>query len=170
MQANCWQFLLPCVVECGAHRPMEHIQGFPRNLWMLPLGKCLPRISLAAAMVDNFGCKQENTNKTQLSASKPMVDLSKKAKQFWDPKRTLYSHHPCNKLRTNVKHHDSSWRAQLHFELSNVVNKQKFERVMCVCWLGHWLERTFFAILGTFKPCCMDPPRLATWLLKLRVT
>jgi hypothetical protein len=53
-------------------------------------GECLYRIAPAAAMVDDFGCKQKNTNKTQLLSSKPTVDLSKKAKQFWDPKWTLY--------------------------------------------------------------------------------
>jgi hypothetical protein len=66
-------------VQRGVHRPMEHIPGFPRSLWMPPLCKCLRRIALAVAMVDNFGCKQKNTNKTQLSASKPTVDLSKKS-------------------------------------------------------------------------------------------
>jgi hypothetical protein len=81
------------VVQRGAHCLMENIQGFPRSLWMPPSGECLSRIASAAAMVDNFGCKQKNTNKTQLSASKPMVDLSKNAKQFRDPKRTLYSRH-----------------------------------------------------------------------------
>jgi hypothetical protein len=59
-----------------------------------------------------------------------MVDQLKKAQQFQDPKQTLYSRHQCNKLRTNVKPHYSSWRAQLHFELSNVVNKQKFEKLL----------------------------------------
>ncbi len=72
------------------------------------LGECLHRIALAAAMVDDFGCKQKNTTKTQLSTSKPTVDLSEKAKQFWDPKRILYSRHQLDKLRTNVKHYDSS--------------------------------------------------------------
>ncbi len=72
----------------------------------------------------------KNTNKTQLLPSFLMVDRRKIAKQFWDPKWTLYSHHQCNKLHTNVKHHYSRWRAQLHFELSNVVNGQKFEKLL----------------------------------------
>ncbi len=35
--------------------------------------------------------------------------------------------------------------------------------VVCVCVLT-WApaREDFFAILGTFKPCCMDPPRLAS--------
>ncbi len=72
----------------------------------------------------------KNTNTTQLSLSFLTVDRRKKAKQFWNPKRTLYSRHWCNKLRTNEKHHYSSWRAQLHFELSNVVSGQKFKKLL----------------------------------------
>ena len=41
-------------VRCGAHRPMEHIQGFTRSHWMPPLGECLRRIAPTAAMVDEF--------------------------------------------------------------------------------------------------------------------
>ena len=41
-------------VLCGAHRPMEHIQGFTRSHWMPPSGECLRRIVPAAAMVDDF--------------------------------------------------------------------------------------------------------------------
>jgi hypothetical protein len=33
---------------------MNHIQGFTRSHWMLPSGKCLRRIALAAAKVINF--------------------------------------------------------------------------------------------------------------------
>jgi hypothetical protein len=80
-------------LQCGVHCPMEHIQGFTRGHWMPPLDKCQRHIASAAAMVDDFGRKQKNTNKTQLSASKPTVDLSKKAKQFLDPKRNVYSCH-----------------------------------------------------------------------------
>ncbi len=72
----------------------------------------------------------KNTNKTQLLPSFLTVDQCKKAKKNRDPKRTLYSRHWCNKLHTNVKHHYSSWRAQLHFELSNVVNDQKVEKLL----------------------------------------
>ncbi len=79
----------------------------------------------------HFWKKQKNTTKTQLLPSFLTGDRRKKAKQFQDPKRTLYSRHQCNKLRTNnVKHLYSSWRAQLQFELSNVVNGQKFEKLL----------------------------------------
>jgi hypothetical protein len=44
-------------VQGGVHCQVEHIQGFSRSLWMPPSGECLRRIALAAAMVDNFGCK-----------------------------------------------------------------------------------------------------------------
>jgi hypothetical protein len=50
-------------VQRGAHRPMEHIQGFTRSHWMQPLGKCLRRIAPAAAMVDEFVETTQNTNK-----------------------------------------------------------------------------------------------------------
>jgi hypothetical protein len=41
-------------VRRGAHRPMEHIQGFTRSYWMPPLGECLRRIAPTSAMVDEF--------------------------------------------------------------------------------------------------------------------
>jgi hypothetical protein len=33
---------------------MQHVQGYLRNHWMLPLGKYLPRITPADAMVINL--------------------------------------------------------------------------------------------------------------------
>ncbi len=77
-----------------------------------------------------FLMKQKNTNKTQLLPSFLTVDRCKKARQFQDPTHTLYSRHQCEELRTNAKHDYSSWRAQLHFELSNVVNGQKFKKLL----------------------------------------
>jgi hypothetical protein len=56
-------------VQCGSHRPMEHIQGFTRSHWMLPLGKCLCRIAPAAVMVDKLVENTQNTNKKLFSAS-----------------------------------------------------------------------------------------------------
>jgi hypothetical protein len=56
-------------VQCGAHRPMEHILGFTRRNWMPPLGECLSRIAPATAMVSKFVETKQNTNKTQLLAS-----------------------------------------------------------------------------------------------------
>jgi hypothetical protein len=41
-------------VQRGAHRPMEHIQGFTRSHWMPPSGEWLRRITPTAAMVDKF--------------------------------------------------------------------------------------------------------------------
>ena len=41
-------------VRCGAHRLMEHIQGFTRSHWIPPSVKCLCRIAPVAAMVDKF--------------------------------------------------------------------------------------------------------------------
>jgi len=41
-------------VRRGAHRPMDHIQGFTRSHWMPPSGQCLRRIAPTAAMVDEF--------------------------------------------------------------------------------------------------------------------
>ncbi len=77
-----------------------------------------------------FWMKQKHTNKTQILPRFLTVDQRKTAKQFHDPKRTLYSCHWCDKLHTNVKHYYLSWRAQLHFELSNVANGQNFEKLL----------------------------------------
>jgi hypothetical protein len=33
---------------------MDHIWGFTRSHWMQPLGECLRRIALVAAMVDTL--------------------------------------------------------------------------------------------------------------------
>jgi hypothetical protein len=41
---------------------MEHILGFTRSHWMLPLGQCLHCIAVAAAMVDDFGSKTQKSN------------------------------------------------------------------------------------------------------------
>jgi hypothetical protein len=56
-------------VQCGAHCPMEHIQGFTRNHWMLPSGKCLRRIAPAAVIVDELVENTQKTNKKLFSAS-----------------------------------------------------------------------------------------------------
>jgi len=39
-------------VRCGAHHPIEHIQGFTQSHWMAPLVECLRRIAPAATMVN----------------------------------------------------------------------------------------------------------------------
>jgi hypothetical protein len=56
-------------VQCGAHRPIEHAQGFTGSHCMPPSGKCLRRIALAAVVVDEFVKTTQNTNKTQLLPS-----------------------------------------------------------------------------------------------------
>jgi hypothetical protein len=56
-------------VQCGVHRLMEHIPGFTRSCWMLPLGKCLHCIAPAAAMVDKYIENTQNTNKRLFLAS-----------------------------------------------------------------------------------------------------
>jgi hypothetical protein len=50
-------------VQCTTHCPMEHIPGFTRSHWMLPLGKCLHRIAPTAAKVIDFGCKHKSLTK-----------------------------------------------------------------------------------------------------------
>jgi hypothetical protein len=42
------------LVRCQTHRPMQHVQGYLRSHWMPPLGKYLPRIAPADAMVIDF--------------------------------------------------------------------------------------------------------------------
>jgi hypothetical protein len=65
MQANRLQLWSPvdAAVLCGGYCPMEHIQGFTRSHWMLPLGKCLHHIAPAAVMVDEFVENTQNTKK-----------------------------------------------------------------------------------------------------------
>jgi hypothetical protein len=50
-------------VQCGVHCLMEHIPGFTRSHWMLPLGKCLHHIAPAAAMADKFVAKHKRLTK-----------------------------------------------------------------------------------------------------------
>jgi hypothetical protein len=56
-------------VRCGAHCPIEHVQGFTRSHCMPPSGKCLHPIAPATVMVNEFVETTQNTNKTQLLAS-----------------------------------------------------------------------------------------------------
>ncbi len=125
-----WQFRWTCgyggamwgTSPDGAH-PWLHAKPLDATIRQLPTGYCP-----GSRHGWRFWMKQKNTNKTQLLPGFLTVDWHKKVKQFWDLKWTLYSSNWCNKLHTNVKHHYSSWRAKLHFELSNVVNRQKFKK------------------------------------------
>jgi hypothetical protein len=56
-------------VQRGAHRLIEHNQGFTWSHWMPPLGNCLCRIAPTAAMADNFVETTQNINKTQVLPS-----------------------------------------------------------------------------------------------------
>jgi hypothetical protein len=56
-------------VRHGAHRSIEHIQGFTRSHWMPPLGECLRRTAPAAIMVNEFVKTTLNTNKKQILPS-----------------------------------------------------------------------------------------------------
>jgi hypothetical protein len=56
-------------VQRGAHRLIEHVQGFTRSQWMPPSVECSHHIAPAAAMVNEFVETTQNTNKTQLLAS-----------------------------------------------------------------------------------------------------
>jgi hypothetical protein len=56
-------------VRRGAHRLMEHVQGFTRSHWMPPSVECSHRIAPAAAMVNKFVETTQNNIKTQLLIS-----------------------------------------------------------------------------------------------------
>jgi hypothetical protein len=172
MQANCWHFWLPCgysgttrgASPAGVH-PWLHVK---------PLDAAIGQVSTPYCPGGHHGwqfwMKQKNTNKTQLLSSSLVVDLLKKAKLFQDPTRTLYSCHQCNKLHTNLKHHYSSWRAQLHFELSNVVNRQKIEKLLSLneAQINLWAKYSPIAVKLLNSP---DRPRpllkkpLRDWML-----
>ncbi len=117
--SNAGNFWWPCryggamqgTLPYGTH-PWLHAKPLDATIRQVPM-----RYRPGGRHGRRFRMKQKNTNKRQLLPSFLMVDRHKKAKQFRDPKLTLYSSHWCNKLRTNVKHHCSSWRAKLHFEL-----------------------------------------------------
>ncbi len=133
MQANWQQFWSPCHrgdTVCCATPDRAHPWLHAKPLLDAAIGQVPAPYCPGGCHGWQFWMKTKNTNKTQLLPSFPMVDWRKKAKQFRDPKWTLYSRHQCNKLRTNVKHQYSSRRAQLHLELSNVVNGQKFEKLL----------------------------------------
>ncbi len=57
------------VVQCGVHRPVDHVSGYTRSHWMPPSGKCLRHIAPAAAMVDKYIENTQNTNKKLFLAS-----------------------------------------------------------------------------------------------------
>ncbi len=132
MQANWWWFRSPCNQGDTAQCTLP--DGVHLWLHAKPLDAAIRRVPAPYCPGGCHGCrfqmKPKNTNKTQLLSSFLTVDRRKKAKQFREPKRTLYTRHWCNKLHTNVQPHYSSWRVQLHFELSNVVNGQKFEKLL----------------------------------------
>ncbi len=56
-------------VRRGAHRPIEHVQSFTQSHWMPPSVECSHCIAPAAAMVNEFVERTQNTNKTQILAS-----------------------------------------------------------------------------------------------------
>jgi len=56
-------------VQCGPHRPLEHIHGFTWSHWMLPSCKCLRHIVPAAIMVNKIVETTQNTTKTHLLPS-----------------------------------------------------------------------------------------------------
>ncbi len=127
MQANWQQFWSPCrrgnTARCtlpdGEH-PWLHVKPLDAAIGQVPVPYCP-----GGCHGRRFQIKPKNTNKIKKIPSFLTVDQCKQAKQFWDPKLTLYLPHWCNKLHTNGKPHYLSWRSQLHFELSNVVNGQK---------------------------------------------
>jgi hypothetical protein len=47
-------------VQCGAHCPIAHIQGFSRSHWMPLSGKCQCCIASVAAKVIDFRCKHKS--------------------------------------------------------------------------------------------------------------
>jgi hypothetical protein len=100
MQANWWQFWSPCcrgdIAQCalpdGVH-PWLHAKPLDTAIGQVPALYCP-----GGCHGQEFQMKHKNTNKMQLLSSFLTVDQHKKAKQFQDPKWTLYSAYRCNKL------------------------------------------------------------------------
>jgi hypothetical protein len=90
-----WQFQRPCgyggamrgASHNGAH-PWLHAKPLDAAIGQMPTLYCP-----GGCHCQQFRMKQKNTNKTQLLPSFLTVDRRKKARQFCDPKQTLYSHH-----------------------------------------------------------------------------
>ena len=60
---NAGKFLAILIVRHGAHRLIEHVQGFTGSHWMPPLGECLRRIAPAASIVNEFVEKRQTLTK-----------------------------------------------------------------------------------------------------------
>ena len=146
MQVNRWYFdcHADVAVQRGAHRPMEHIQGFTRSHWMPPLGECLHHIVPAAAMVDKFVENTQNTNKIQLLPSNYGTFWSLVVCENLNPETNLYSAHWWNKLRSNVRQHNWSWRAQRSatFLAIKRCQRTKIVKVIKLAWssLKSWAQ------------------------------
>ncbi len=132
MQANQQRFWSPCRQGDMARCTLP--DGAHTWLHAKPLDSAIGQVSAPYRPGGRHGwrfrMKPKHTYKTQLVPSFLTVGRCKKANQFHGPKPTLYSRHWCNELHTNVKPHYLSWRAQLHFELSNIVNRQIFEKLL----------------------------------------
>ena len=107
-KANRWQFRLPC--RCGGTmRGTSPNEAHP-GLHSKPLDAAIGRVPAPYRPDGRHGrrirTKHTNTNKTQLLPSDYRTFKIVKAKQFRNPKGTLYSRHRCDELRLNAKHHD----------------------------------------------------------------
>jgi len=74
MKANRWQFRLPwqcshTIWGASLNRACPGLHWKPLLYASISIGKCLCRITQAAAMVNEFVENTQNTNKTQLLAS-----------------------------------------------------------------------------------------------------
>jgi len=72
-------------VQCQAHRPMQHVQGYLRRHWTPLLGKYLPHIDRADAMVVNFGINKMSCGVVKLLSE---ASIKKANKQ--------HHHHGCD--------------------------------------------------------------------------
>ncbi len=115
-------------VPCGAQGPLEHIQVFTRSHWMPPLVDCLRCITPAATMVKEFKWNTQNTNKTHLLASNYGTFQSLVVCDNFNPKTDTQlsssmqqASCKCEMPRLELKCHDWSWRAQLHWSNPRII-------------------------------------------------
>ncbi len=132
MQANQWQCWSPCcrgdTAGCASPDGVDlwlHAKPLDAAIRQVPVSNCP-----GSCHGQGFRMKPKNSNKTQLWPSFLMVDWRKKKLNNFGTQNGPSTHVINATSCINTKPHYLSWKAQLHFELSNIVNGQKFKKLL----------------------------------------